>query len=53
MKLKEEVKKAIVITLCLIIVIILAISIEVGTNKAIDKCVAGGQDKNVCENGLR
>ena len=53
MKLKEEVKKGIAIILCLVVVIILAISIEVGTNKAIDKCVAGGQDKNVCESGLR
>ena len=53
MKLREEVKKGLVIGFCLIIIIVLSISIEVSTNKAIERCIANGQSKNICESGLR
>lgn len=53
MKLKEEFKRGLAIVVGVIIVVILAVSIEIGTNKAIEQCVAGGQSRNVCESGLK
>lgn len=51
--LKSEIKKWIAIALGIAVVIALVISIEKGTKKAIDQCVAGGQSYEVCESGLR
>ena len=51
--LKEELKKGIAIALGLAVVIGLLISIDRGTQKAIDQCVAGGHSYSYCESGLR
>ena len=53
MKLKEGIKKGLAIVLGVMVVVIMIISIETSTNKAVAKCVESGQDRAVCERGLR
>lgn len=53
MKLREEIKKGLAIAFGLMVIVMMIISIEKSTNEAIVKCVESGQDRAVCERGLR
>ncbi len=53
MKLRGEIKKGLAIVFGVMVVVIMIISIETSTNKAVAKCVESGQDRAVCERGLR
>jgi len=52
MKLRKEVKSVLVIVLIVMILILLARSIVVDEDKAIEQCVSGGQSREICESGL-
>lgn len=53
MKLREEIKKGLAIVFGIVVIALMIISIEKSTNEAIVKCVESGQDRAVCERGLR
>jgi len=53
MKLREGIKKGLAIAFGLMVIVMMIISIEKSTNEAIVKCVESGQDRAVCERGLR
>ena len=46
-------KKIIIYVFIVAIIIALIISINISTSKAIDRCVANGGSRTICENGLR
>lgn len=53
MKLKGEIKKGLAIVFGVMVIVMMIISIEKSTNEAIIKCVESGQDRAVCERGLK
>ena len=53
MKLKKEVRKVLVISTILIVILLLIGILKVQRDKAIETCIANGQDRQVCERGLK